>query len=145
MAGSHARRSAPTARSGPMNVRVHVDGREYEVKIEDLQAHPIVAFVEGERIEVWPEGRRSSDARPSLRHRGRNGEDVIRAPMPGTILKVSVRPGEAVSAGQEVCVLDAMKMRNPIRAHRAGSIAAVAIAPGQVVRNRDVLVELAPS
>ncbi len=126
-----------------MRVRVHIDGRDYEVEIEDLRARPIVAVVEGERIELWPEEKPTSADRPTARRMRVIGDEVIRAPLPGVIVTVSVKPGDTVSAGQEVCVLEAMKMRNPICAPRAGTVAAVPITPGQSIRHRDVLVEFA--
>jgi biotin carboxyl carrier protein len=126
-----------------MNVRVLADGREYEVEIEDLRARPIVAIVEGERFEVWPEGRPATTGLPARRTPRARGDLAIRAPIPGVIVTVSVKPGDTVSAGQEICVLEAMKMRNPIHATRAGTVAAVPIAPGQPVKHRDVLIELA--
>ena len=125
-----------------MNVRVLADGHEYEIEIGDLRARPIVAIVEGQRIEVWPEGRPAATSLPARRTPRSNGDSAIRAPIPGVIFAVSVKPGDTVSAGQEICVLEAMKMRNPIRATRAGTVAAVPIAPGQPVKHRDVLVEL---
>jgi biotin carboxyl carrier protein len=63
--------------------------------------------------------------------------------MPGSILAVSVGIGDRVTAGQQLCVLEAMKMRNAIRAARGGVVAEVAVAPGQTVAYGDVLFTLA--
>jgi propionyl-CoA carboxylase alpha chain len=52
-----------------------------------------------------------------------------------------VRPGDEVGLGQDLCVLEAMKMKNPIRSPRAGRIASVNVNPGQTVKHHDVLVE----
>jgi biotin carboxyl carrier protein len=68
---------------------------------------------------------------------------VVRAPIPGVIVALSVQPGVAVTFGQELCVLEAMKMENMIRAPRAGTIAAVRVTVGQHVKRQDVLVEYA--
>jgi biotin carboxyl carrier protein len=65
----------------------------------------------------------------------------VPAPLPGVIVAVSVQPGAEVSLGQELCVLEAMKMKNAIRAPRAGRIVSVHVAVGQTVKHRDVLVE----
>jgi biotin carboxyl carrier protein len=72
------------------------------------------------------------------------GEEAraILAPMPGTILEVLVRAGDEVRRGQEVCVLDAMKMRNSIKAPRQARIAEVKVAPGQTVAFGDTLMRL---
>jgi biotin carboxyl carrier protein len=53
--------------------------------------------------------------------------------MPGTIVSIAVQPGDQVEVGQDLCVLDAMKMNNRIRAPRAGTIAQVHVTVGQQV------------
>jgi acetyl-CoA/propionyl-CoA carboxylase biotin carboxyl carrier protein len=59
--------------------------------------------------------------------------EVLSAPMQGTIVKVSVAVGDAVQAGDAVCVLEAMKMENSIVAHSDGTIAELPVQPGQSV------------
>jgi biotin carboxyl carrier protein len=66
---------------------------------------------------------------------------AIHAPIPGVILSVAVQPGNQVTAGQVLCVLEAMKMKNPIKAPRSGLITAVNVTPGQAVKHKDVLFE----
>lgn len=63
--------------------------------------------------------------------------------MPGTILDVKVKAGDAVKAGQVLCVLEAMKMENEIPAPRDGKVAGVAVAKGASVNAGDILVTLA--
>ena len=70
------------------------------------------------------------------------GHDVT-APMPGTIISVEVKAGQQVEAGQVVCVLEAMKMKNPVRANVAARIGEVVVQAGQAVAYGDVLVRLA--
>jgi biotin carboxyl carrier protein len=67
--------------------------------------------------------------------------EAVRAPIPGVIVSLAIEPGTTVSTGQELCVLEAMKMKNSIRAARAGQIAAIHVTPGQAVKHRDVLME----
>ncbi len=62
--------------------------------------------------------------------------------MPGTILSVDVKVGQAVEPGQVVCVLEAMKMKNPIRAASTGTVTEIAVQPGQSVAYGDLLVNL---
>jgi biotin carboxyl carrier protein len=59
--------------------------------------------------------------------------------MPGTILDIRVQPGDEVAFQQELCSLEAMKMKNSIRSPRAGRIAEVRVAEGQTVAYGDVL------
>ena len=64
---------------------------------------------------------------------GGGGKGTQTAPMPGVILEVNVKPGDTVTRGQQVGVLDAMKMHNIIGASQAGTIAEVFVAAGQSV------------
>ncbi len=68
---------------------------------------------------------------------------ALRAPIPGLIIKVSIQAGAEVSFGQELCVLEAMKMNNLIRAPRPGRIAAVHVSEGKHVKHGDLLMEYA--
>jgi biotin carboxyl carrier protein len=71
-----------------------------------------------------------------------NGREIC-APMPGSIVSVAVQPGDRVEVGQDVCVLEAMKMNNRIRAPRAGMIAQIHVSVGQQVQHGDALVTFA--
>jgi propionyl-CoA carboxylase alpha chain len=64
---------------------------------------------------------------------------LVRSPMPGLIISVGVAEGQDVKAGQELCVLEAMKMENVLRAERDGTIAEVTIKPRDTVAADQVL------
>lgn len=65
----------------------------------------------------------------------------LRAPMPGTILSVEVKPGDAVARGQTVLMLEAMKMKNAIKSPRDAVVKQVLAQAGQAVKHGDVLVQ----
>ncbi|XP_067149758.1 propionyl-CoA carboxylase alpha chain, mitochondrial isoform X2 [Apteryx mantelli] len=67
---------------------------------------------------------------------------VLRSPMPGTVVAVSVKPGDTVSEGQEICVIEAMKMQNSMPAAKTGKVKAVHCKVGDTVGEGDLLVEL---
>ncbi|CAH8825059.1 unnamed protein product [Trichobilharzia szidati] len=67
---------------------------------------------------------------------------VCIAPMPGLVRSVAVKPGDRVSEGQELCVLEAMKMQNSMTASRSGVIKKVNYKAGEAVGEGDILVEL---
>ncbi|MBP7401072.1 MAG: acetyl-CoA carboxylase biotin carboxyl carrier protein subunit [Clostridia bacterium] len=71
------------------------------------------------------------------------GGEMIKAPMPGTIIEVTVQLGESVTRGQVLCILEAMKMENEIVAPRDGTVAAIAVAKGSTVNAGDPMVSLA--
>jgi len=125
--------------------KVLINSHLYEVEIVDLQARPVLAVVDGKPIEVWPEAKEVASEAPALPGKTEeSGDSQVReilAPMPGTIVSVAVEPGSQVAYGQELCVLEAMKMKNVIRAPRAGTIGKVSVTQGQSVKHHDLLVE----
>uniref|UniRef100_A0A8C0BYE5 Propionyl-CoA carboxylase alpha chain, mitochondrial n=1 Tax=Buteo japonicus TaxID=224669 RepID=A0A8C0BYE5_9AVES len=67
---------------------------------------------------------------------------ILRSPMPGAVVAVSVKPGDMVSEGQEICVIEAMKMQNSMIAAKTGKVKAVHCKAGDTVGEGDLLVEL---
>jgi propionyl-CoA carboxylase alpha chain len=68
---------------------------------------------------------------------------LILSPMPGLVVSLDVQPGQTVRVGEQVAIIEAMKMQNIIRAERAGTVKAVGPGPGDSVAADEVLVELA--
>ncbi len=64
----------------------------------------------------------------------------LTAPLPGTVTEVFVKPGELIDAGNVVLVIEAMKMKNSIRATRGGLIDQVLVSAGQTVAHKQVLI-----
>ena len=140
-----------------MILRVQIDSQTYEVEVGDLNTRPILATIDGETFEVWPEEQAaaptaqtavrptpavSTPAAPSAPAApAGDGSKAVLAPIPGVIISINVKEGDSVSVGQEVCVLEAMKMKNSIRANRAGKIAAVRVSVGDQVRKGQALLE----
>jgi 3-methylcrotonyl-CoA carboxylase alpha subunit len=93
--------------------------------------------VDGQVAEVEIDTGRSRGGR-----RRSAGGGAMMAPMPATVVKVLVQAGQSVSEGEAVLVLEAMKMELPIRAPRAGVVAAVRCAPGDLVQPGVALVDL---
>lgn len=71
------------------------------------------------------------------------GAKVVEAPLPGTITKVLVKPGQALRAGETVCMMEAMKMENSITVEFAGTVKSVLVEVGAQVQSGQALVELA--
>jgi len=131
-----------------MKVTVKIDDQLYNVEIQDINKRPIKAVVNGETFEIHPETEwgASTPATPApvkvmgTAAQAFSGKTLL-APLPGTVTEIFVLPGAKVETGQPVCVIEAMKMKNTIRAHRNGTIASVPISPGQSVKHKQVLVE----
>ena len=101
--------------------------------------------VDGRRfaVGVWvPEvtgSARARHSRASRRTAGSGSGEAV-APLQGTIVKVFVEVGDAIEAGQAVCVLEAMKMENHVAAERSGVVVEVRVSAGNLVGAGDVLV-----
>uniref|UniRef100_A0A8C2AYS4 Propionyl-CoA carboxylase alpha chain, mitochondrial n=1 Tax=Cyprinus carpio TaxID=7962 RepID=A0A8C2AYS4_CYPCA len=67
---------------------------------------------------------------------------ILRSPMPGSVVAVSVKPGDNVAEGQEICVIEAMKMQNSMTAAKAAKVKSVHCKAGDTVGEGDLLVEL---
>ncbi len=65
--------------------------------------------------------------------------EVIEAPLPGKIVRVEVKVGNTVEEGGVICIIEAMKMENPILSPAKASVVEVAVSPGQVVKTGDKL------
>ena len=87
------------------------------------------------------------ETRHIIRTRGRSaagaGAQTLVAPLPGRIVRVSVKPGEPGREGDTLLVIEAMKMENEYRAGSAGTVSEVRVTPGQTVNGGDVLVVIA--
>jgi biotin carboxyl carrier protein len=71
-----------------------------------------------------------------------SGEIAVKAPMPGLVIDVAVRQGQAVEAGSILVILESMKMENELRAPRAGVISQVRVHQGQTVEQHETLVAI---
>jgi biotin carboxyl carrier protein len=125
--------------------RVLVDGIAYDVALEGE-----MATVGGESYEIQVSGLAVTHLAPSPDPSGvvtaprpvEAGAGAVLAIMPGKIVRVLVEPGQQVEEGSPVCVLEAMKMENELRARQTGTVRALHVKPGDDVEKDQVLVEI---
>jgi biotin carboxyl carrier protein len=145
-----------------MKYNLKVGGQVYAVEIENINARPVIAIVDGERFEVMPEPaaqveagheakdktetrpvhQRQAPTVPPSPNPALSGNALI-APLPGTVVEVFVKPGEKVETGQVVIVIEAMKMKNSIRSVYSGTVSEVLVSMGQSVAHKQPLIKFA--
>ena len=101
------------------------------------------AVVDGETTWVFHDGVVYEVTEPAAaRRRTRHAHGSLTAPMPATVIEIKVAAGDAVSRGDILIVLEAMKMELPVRAPGDGRVKAVHCHPGQLVQPDTSLIEL---
>ena len=130
-----------------MKLKITVHGVAYEVEVEVLDAQDEMAMG-GPPLPPAPQTAPAAAptgasphqaAAPVAAATGESGG--VASPIAGTVLEVKVKPGDDVAAGQEVVVIEAMKMETAIAAPEAGRVKAVLVAAGDSVRETQILVE----
>ena len=143
--------SGTTARIGEQTREIDLEASAFPDRVivsGDIDGVDIMASIRGgpSKPVMFIEGRAISLASPEYGHGldGAEAGDDIRAPMPGKVLEVKVKVGDAVAKGDALVVMEAMKMEHTLSAGRAGRIAEVSASGGQQTVEGAVLVRLEP-
>jgi biotin carboxyl carrier protein len=132
-----------------------IRGNSYEVEIKDFEdgiaklevnGTPYKVEVEKESIiQKTPVLRRPAMVKPKDAHKIKKTEGNIykvKAPLPGNILQVYVKPGDEVKKDDPLMLYEAMKMENKMLSEKEGTVVSVKVAPGDAVLQEDVVMEL---
>lgn len=135
-----------------------IRGNKYDVEIQNIEDNIAEIEVNGTKYEVeihkevkqtkTPKLVRSKIVPPTDSDKAKTTKPGvallkgIKAPLPGTILEIKVKPGDTVKTGDDLLIMEAMKMENSIKADRDGKIASIKVKPGDAVLEGDVLVEI---
>lgn len=128
--------------------KITVEGRAYNVTVEELteiansnhpdgfsharSAQPITSLAPAPLLPAHPATPARLDAEPG---------DVVSA-LGGVVDSVNVTVGQEIKEGDRVLVIEAMKMKTPVAAHRTGTVSAILVKPGDGVESGQVLVKL---
>lgn len=136
-------------------LRVRVNGEWFSVEVGDVYQSPVEVVVDGEAYLVelgaavdgdMPARRVRKQPKvetPGLRGITQGNDRVIRCPLPGKVVNVSVTKGQVIEAGDEICLLESMKMEQSVRMAQAGTVKNVKIKKDQSVIAGAPLIELA--
>ena len=144
-----------TLRASSNGLQVDVDGESFSPEVlpigpgsfvlrHDSGLEPFHCVEDQGTIHLHFRGRvyRLVEERASGAGGRRVVESGLTSPMPGRVIAVKVSPGQRVSRGEEVLIVEAMKMENSVRAPRDGTVRSVAVAVGDMVSPKVALVEI---
>lgn len=138
-------------------MRVRISDRDYDVRVATPEPGVFLLFIDDAVYEtrVSDAGSQSLDVKVDghifrarvidRKHRGPAtehtdvGERLLVAPMPGKVVRLLLRPGDDVAAGQGVVVVEAMKMQNEVKSSRNGKVVEIRVSEGETVNANQVL------
>ncbi len=118
------------------NLRITVNGTSYDVQVEELGGAS--APVASAPAPTPAPAQAKQAPAPS----GSEGAVKVTAPMPGTVVRVEVKQGDSVKAGQDLVFIEAMKMETPVKAAQDGVVASIAVSNGEAVETGKVLLTM---
>ena len=119
-----------------------VEGRSFLLVVEQQSGGSVLVTVSGHEIAVEVQDERALLLeRFGMAGAAAAAEREVRAPMPGLVLQVNVETGQSVAEGDQLLVLEAMKMENELRAPVSGMIETLHVSAGDTVDKNDLLVE----
>ena len=130
-----------------------INGVDYSVQINDVEDRTMEVDVNGTPYTVLLDKDVKKTKTPTLMRsvavpstdqgvvvKASVKTGTIKSPLPGTIIDVFVKPGDKVTIGQRVLLLEAMKMENNIESDKAGTVAEIKVSKGDAVMEGDVLI-----
>ncbi|WP_016775737.1 biotin/lipoyl-containing protein [Anaerophaga thermohalophila] len=119
---------------------ITVNEKQYEVEVEEVKANAAGAFQTLRSAPKLKSGVTPNQIKSSSPKATPKGGHQITAPMPGSVYKILVAPGDEVKKGQTLLVFEAMKMENDLTSPADGKISAVNVTEGDAIAVGDVLI-----
>jgi biotin carboxyl carrier protein len=119
-----------------------LEGQSYEASIHPTELG-IQVLLRGQLLDVQVEDERQRRLRKSSGGQVIQSGDIhLKAPMPGLVVTITVEEGQDVMSGENLIILESMKMQNEIKAPRDGVVSRLRVKPGDNVENNQVLLIL---
>jgi len=133
-----------------------ISGNEYDVHLKDIEDNVAEIDVNGTIYEVQIRGEVKTSKTPTLirkpveilpgegqiKKKESTGKHQVTSPLPGTIIKINVSVGDTVTEGQNLLVMEAMKMENQVQTGKSGEVLSIKVKVGDTVMQDDVLIEI---
>jgi len=124
------------------DLTIKVDGKEYNVKVEETDDGNILVHINGEVYEIdKPQDKQAAIFNRIKKEKiEEKGRAVVTAPLPGTIYDIKVKKNQKVKKGDSLIKLIAMKMENDITAPRSGTVKEIKVKKNDKVNKDDLLI-----
>ncbi len=133
-----------------------ISGNDYDVHLKDIEDNIAEIDVNGTIYEVHIRSEVKTSKTPTLvrkpvptmpgegqiKKKESTGKHQVTSPLPGTIIKINVSVGDVVSEGQNLLVMEAMKMENQVQTNKGGEVLSIKVNVGDAVMQDDVLIEI---
>ena len=131
-----------------------IDGHKFSTTVNELEGNLAEVTVNGTTFKVEIEKEQPAAAAPRATAQkvvsaaqqaaapAAGGVQVVKSPLPGSVIKVTVSEGQAVKKGDTLLILESMKMENPVLAEQDGTVKQIAVSAGQNVMQDDLLMVL---
>lgn len=144
--------------SSSQKIKIIVDDQPYSVEIIETSEVTLEVTVDGQsyQVQIQPENQHElnlgagASVKPTKKaHRAPVADTPeiqtgdLTAPLPGHISEIFVKVGDHVETGQELCVIEAMKMKNVLRSPRSGKVTAIDVSLGETVPYNKILIRFA--
>lgn len=123
-------------------IKIKVDGKEYNVQVEETNEGKLRIHCEGDVYEVETKEKILEELESELEKKGESKEDksIVKAPLPGIVFSVDVKKDQKVKKGQPLLSLMAMKMENEIASPKDGIVKDIKVKKNDSVNKGDVLI-----
>lgn len=121
---------------------VVVNGQPYSVKLKEFGSRKMPEVLQVQPLASRPTTKPVVKPKETARQESSGDAEGIRAPLPGLILEVLVKEGDRVTSGQNIVLMEAMKMENQVQAPYDGEVHKIHIKPGETVDEEQLLVEI---
>ena len=128
-------------------MKIRVEKKWYNIEVDSISSDSAVVLVDGEKFEVKLEDvEKTSELIEEVSGPISNSVGVrtdnykeFKSPMPGIIISILVQTGDDVSQGQDICVLESMKMQQTLKSDMAGTIMGTSVSQGDQILDGDVI------
>ena len=130
-------------------IKLKINGKDYIVEVDSIDSNPVEVLVNGEEIEVYTdqlklEVKDSIDKKEIIKNSNKDESSgrTFYSPMPGVIISVALKEGDQVVTGDDVCILEAMKMQQVLKADWSGIVKKVFVSSGDQINDGSPIIEL---